>query len=1035
MNQTNTAKEFGLYAAIVVATLGVFIGDINTPLGLAIWILYLVPLVLCLFVSRPWVPLVCALAATLFLAVGKFVSPEGVAMGIAIANRSFAGFTAWVVAYIVYTSIRNRLRVQREEWLQAARTGLSQKMAGDQTLGTLGDSILQFLAEYLGAHSGALYVEQMGVFRLSSKYALPADSGVAEQLKPGEGLAGQAAKDGRAFIASDLPETYFIGSGLGKSKPRHLLVAPAMTDDSVSGVIELAFLHPITDRETTVLDRVSESIAVAIRSSKYRTRLQELLEETQRQAEELQAQTEELRVTNEELEEQSRALKESQARLELQQNELEQTNTQLEEQTQLLEVQKEDLGRANTELERQSHDLERASRYKSDFLANMSHELRTPLNSSLILAKLLADNREGNLTPEQVRYAQTIQSAGNDLLTLITEILDLSKIESGKMDLRPEWVPVERLFSNLRQVFQPIAEQKNLDFSTTIAEGTPGGIITDPQRLDQILKNLLSNAFKFTEKGKVLLGAAPGPDETIHISVTDTGIGIAPHQQDVVFEPFRQADGTTSRRYGGTGLGLSISQELARLLGGEIHLSSEEGKGCTFTVHLPRKLDMPSGKPGAPIASRKEKPVPAQAPEPRNQPPPQETKRPNRAVDDRDRLTSSSRLVLVVEDDASFARILFDLAHELGFECLIASTAEEGLELALKFRPSAVLLDVGLPDNSGLSVLDRLKANPRTRHVPVHVVSGTDQARTAMALGAVGYMLKPVSRDELIQAFGRLEENLSHRVRRVLIVEDDPVQLESVQHLLRSAEVETIGVRTASECMEVLRKTTVDCMVLDLSLPDASGLSLLKTLTEQDNYSFPPVIVYTGKDLSAEQEETLRKYSQSIIIKGAKSPERLLDEVTLFLHQVVSELPVEKQKMLAAAHSRDAALEGKRILVAEDDVRNVFALSSILEPRGAKVRIARNGREAIEALERAQNVGEPVHLVLMDIMMPEMDGLAATREIRKRPQWKKLPVIALTAKAMKADHEMCIEAGANDYMAKPLDVEKLLSLVRVWMPR
>jgi len=935
-----------------------------------------------------------------------------------------------IVGYLIRRAAVAR---RRQEWLQSGQVGLASAMLGDQRMGQLGDNILQFLARYLDAHAGAVFVGGGEIYRRVSTYGVPTSDGVPEHFAPKEGLLGQAATEGRPFIIRDVPDGYLkIASALGQDKPRHLIISPAGADGTVNTVVELGFVHAIGEDTLALLEQASESIGVAVRSANYRAELQELLEETQRQSEELQVQSEELRVSNEELEEQSRALKEQQARLELQQAELEQTNAQLEAQAQQLETQRDDLERTAAAVQLKARELEQASRYKSDFLANMSHELRTPLNSSLILAKLLADNPEENLTDEQVKYARTIQSSGNDLLNLINDILDLSKIEAGHVEIRPETVSLDRLVKNIQQVFQPIAQEKQLAFDIDIAPQCPTTIDTDLQRLEQVLKNLLSNAFKFTEQGQVGLAIRRSGDGHVALSVTDTGIGISADQQQSVFEAFRQADGTISRKYGGTGLGLSISRELVRLLGGSIQLKSSEGKGSTFTIIIPAEYNPARVAPRDTRVSVAVEPVVQRAMAAPSLPATLFRK----VDDDRDTLTNTQRILLIVEDDEIFAGILRDLAREMGFQALVACTAEAALNLAKQYMPSAIVLDVGLPDQSGLAVLDRLKRDVLTRHIPIHVVSASDNAQTALSLGAVGYMVKPVKREDLAEVLKKLEAKLSQRMHRVLIVEDDDLQREAVAKLLTSHEVETVAAGTAAACLELLKAQTFDCMVLDLSLPDASGYSLLETLSREDAYAFPPVIVYTGRDLSSDDEQRLRRYSKSIIIKGAKSPERLLDEVTLFLHQVVAELPDEQQKMIRKARNRDAILEGRRILVVEDDVRNVYALTNILEPRGARVEIARNGREALDALEKSLiQPGQAINLVLMDVMMPVMDGLTATREIRKRPEWKTLPIITLTAKAMPDDQERCIEAGANDYMAKPLDVEKLLSLVRVWMPR
>ena len=924
---------------------------------------------------------------------------------------------------------RTNLERERQVWLQAGEVGLSSVMLGDKNVQQLGDSILDFLAPYLGAQAGALFNGERDRFERIAKIGIPSDAAVPASFALRDGLLGRVASDGRVAIIHDVPEGYLtIGSALGRDKPRHLIVAPLLADGVVNGVIELGFLQPIDDRIQTLLEQVAASAGVALRSARYRTELQNLLEETQRQSEELQVQSEELRVSNEELEEQGRALKESQVRLEQQQVELEQTNSQLEEQAQTLETQRDDLERSSAATEAKARELEQASRYKSDFLANMSHELRTPLNSLLILSKLLADNPQANLSDEQVQFALTIQSAGNDLLNLINDILDLSKIEAGHVQIRPETVSLKRLAGDLRQTFEPVADQRHIAFVTDIAEGCPPAVFTDRQRLEQILKNLLSNAFKFTEKGTVALRIACD-EARLTLAVNDTGIGISAEQHQQIFEAFQQADGATNRKYGGTGLGLSISRELARLLGGAISLESVPGKGSTFTISLPMAYE--------PIqAEAHAEPSPAVgAVESAGPSIPRPSFKPFAVNDDRDTLEQSRRILLVVEDDQTFAAIVRDLSREVGFQTLVAGTAEEALDLARRFKPNAIVLDIGLPDQSGLSVLDRLKRDDATRHIPVHVISASDHAQTALSLGAMGYLIKPVKREDLAQALKTLEEKLTRNVRRVLIVEDDPVQQDAVRRLLATGDVETVGVGTAAECLRLLREQTFDCMVLDLSLPDASGYSLLETLSREGDYAFPPVIVYTGRELSADDEQQLRRYSSSIIIKGAKSPERLLDEVSLFLHQVVSALPAEQQKMIHEARNRDAVMEGRRILIVEDDVRNVYSLTNVLEPRGAKVVIARNGQEALDALAQGSAGGDPIELVLMDVMMPVMDGLEATRRIRLEARWAKLPIIMLTAKAMPDDQERCLSAGANDYMAKPLEVEKLLSLVRVWMPR
>jgi signal transduction histidine kinase/CheY-like chemotaxis protein/CHASE3 domain sensor protein len=938
-----------------------------------------------------------------------------------------SGVLLFLIGGAAVVASRDFRRRQSQAWIRIGQMGLSEQMQGDQPLDKLGNNLLGFLAGFVEAQVGAIYIAEAGQYQRFAGYAIPADEPVAA-VRPGDGLVGQAAKDKRALRVRAVPAGYLpIASGIGKGTPNELVVVPASIDGVVQAVVELGFFGATDEDQRELLSRASESIAVAVRAAKDRQRLEELLQETQQQAEELQAGAEELRVSNEELEEQGRALRESQAHLEVQQSELEQVNSQLEEQAQLLEHQKENLARAQAVLSARADELQRANEYKSEFLANMSHELRTPLNSTLILAKLLADNKDGNLTAAQVKFAKTITSAGKDLLALINDVLDLSRIEAGKVELAPEQVSIAATVESLVKTFQPVADQNHLRFSWVVEPGVPEQIETDPQRLGQILKNLLSNAFKFTDRGEVAVRVFSPQSCAVAFAVRDTGVGIAPHQQAVIFEAFRQADGSIHRKFGGTGLGLSISRDLAGLLGGAIIVKSALGEGSVFTLTLPLAFS-----PGVQL------PETQPAAQPESAPRPIATQTPAAPVpeDDRNAITPGGRVILLVEDDPAFAMILRDLVREMGFQCVATASANDGLIAAGQYLPSAILLDVNLPDHSGLGVLDTLKRDPRTRHIPVHMISVSDYKREALELGAVGYALKPAKREELVEALRRLEAKFSQSVRRLLIVEDDARQRESVRQLLSNGDVKITAVASAGEALAHLRDITFDCMVVDLNLPDLSGYDLLEKMSQQEDVAFPPVIIYTGRALDREEELRLRRYSKSIIIKDARSPERLLDEVTLFLHQVEAKLPAEHQQMLKTVRHRESMLEGRRVLIVEDDVRNVFALSSVLEPKGIAVTIARNGREALDVLARtSQEPGTRMDLVLMDIMMPEMDGLTAMREIRKRGEWKSLPIIALTAKAMADDHDKSLAAGANDYIAKPLDVEKLLSLVRVWMPK
>lgn len=930
--------------------------------------------------------------------------------------------------------------IEQKAWLRSGQSLLAEQVLGQPSLPALGRNVLNCLAGYLQVSVGAFYVrsEQGDISRVAS-YGFSKEMEEAEQnFGSTESLVGQAASERKLLQLDNLPNSYLkVNSGLGSTNPVSIVLLPISNGYSVNGVVELAFLQPITAQVSEFLELISDALGTSIDAVRNRQRLQEMLSETQQLNEELQVQQEELRTANEELEEQSRVLKESQAYLETQQAELEQTNEQLADQAQVLADQRDALDERNASLSRvqvlleeRAQELQRASLYKSEFLANMSHELRTPLNSSLILAKLLADNPQGNLSAEQIKFAESIYAAGNDLLTLINDILDISKVEAGKLEVRPHEFRVERLVEGLRNVFEPLANDKQLSFSIELLAGVPDALFSDQQRVEQILKNLLSNAIKFTEKGQVTLTVGRQPGAGVAFAVQDSGIGISDEQHETVFEAFRQADGAINRRYGGTGLGLSISRDLAALLGGSISLQSTPGEGSTFTLVLPETFEEspsaePASEPVRAIESPKLQTVAA------HEPVPALSAALPTFADDRERLPAAGRCVLVIEDEPKFAQILFDLAHELEYSCLVAHGADEGVELAGRLLPQGILLDMRLPDASGLTVLQRLKNNPLTRHIPVHVISVEDRMEAALQLGAIGYAVKPTTREHLKAVFAKLEAKLSQQVKRVLLVEDDALQRDSIARLIGDDDIEITAVEFGEEALELLRTTIFDCMIIDLKLPDMQGNQLLKRMAGEDICAFPPVIVYTGRNLTRDEEADLMKYSKSIIIKGARSPERLLDEVTLFLHKVESQLSTERQTMLKSARSRDKVFEGRRILLVDDDVRNIFALTSALEQKGAVVEVGCNGREAIEKLNQIDDID----LVLMDIMMPEMDGYEATQIIRKDPRWRKLPIIAVTAKAMKDDQDRCLKAGANDYLAKPIDLDRLFSLIRVWMPK
>ncbi|WP_323153222.1 response regulator [Stenotrophomonas maltophilia] len=1016
-------------AVLLAATIAL---ELVVPLGYAVWLAYFLAVGVTVFQRSARAPFIVAVLACVLLVIGFNIAPASSNSAFSLVNRSIGGCAFLMIALIVSRAIQARRDAMRALWLQEAENAVAMSLRGDLGPEQIAEAAATSLGAQLEADVGAVYRLEGGRLQLTGGLALP--SGMPASLALQEGVAGQVARDEciRHLEGSD-DAVLELQTSLGRLPVRERILAPISSDGTVVGIVELgrARAGAQRDLDRELLERCAETIGMALRASLLRAQLVVLLEESQRQGEELQAQQEELRVANEELEEQSRSLLQSQSHLEEQQAELEQSNVQLEERTHELEAQKQALLVAQSQLVRNSNELAATSRYKSEFLANMSHELRTPLNSSLILAKLLADNKDGTLTEEQVKYARAILSSNNDLLALINDILDLSRIEAGHVELADEVVVTDSVLQRLRETFEPMARQKGLALQIEADALAPSQLVVDSQRLQQILKNLLANAVKFTEHGKVSLHVRAAGQGRIRFEVCDSGIGIAREQLQVIFEAFRQADGSTRRRYGGTGLGLSISRDLAERMGGSIQVDSEPGRGSCFILELPLQGAPASNATdiaAAPVASPVAAAVPAmQVPARAPVAPP--TTVPS-VADDRGRRQHPGRLILAVEDDATFAEALVALAHELDFDCVVAGTAEEALALAGELRPNGILLDIGLPDVSGLSVLERLKRNPDTRHIPVHVVSATDRSQVARELGAIGFAIKPTTRERLVSAIEQLEQTSQRDVRRLLIVEDDSELRHNLELLLGRDQLQIVAVGTLAGALEQLSTVTFDCMVMDLSLPDGSGYDLLEHMAGNDDVGFPPVIVYTGRALGREEEQRLRRYSKSIIIKGARSPERLLDEVTLFLHSVEASLPTDQQRLLREARRRDTVLDGRTVLLAEDDVRNIFALSSVLEPLGVTLEIARNGQEAVDRLAERE-----VDLVLMDIMMPEKDGLAAMREIRAQRHLQDLPIIALTAKAMPDDRERCLQAGANDYIAKPIDVDKLVSLCRVWCSR
>jgi HAMP domain-containing protein/CheY-like chemotaxis protein/GAF domain-containing protein len=944
---------------------------------------------------------------------------------------------------------------KEQDWLKTNLARFSSRLQGQRDMMTVANLILSELAPLVEAHQGVFYVNHSGdddspVMRLLGGYAYSRRKNLSNEFAPGEGLVGQCMLEKRRILLTNVPDDYIVvSSGLGEAKPINIVVLPVLFEEKVKAVIELASFNHFNEIHIGFLDQLTESIGIVINTIEANTRTERLLMQSQSLTGELQSQQDELKKTNERLEQQALTLRESEERLRAQQEELRKTNEELQEKAELLAQQKSEVEAKNLEveeareaMEEKAEQLALTSKYKSEFLANMSHELRTPLNSMLILSRQLAENNLGNLDGKQIQFAETIHSSGNDLLSLINDILDLSKVESGMMAIEVAEIPFVEVTENLIRSFTHLAASKGLEFSIERSPALPSIILTDQKRLQQILKNLLSNAFKFTDTGRVQLSirsadrragylneALNQAEQIIAFSVSDTGIGIPAEKQRIIFEAFQQADGTTSRRYGGTGLGLSISREIARLLGGEIRVVSAPGEGSTFTLYLPLAYteSVSETEKESNLVRYPRREWNGRTPDPLGAGYDTITE----IADDRDELTPTDRVVLIVEDDALFAQILVDIAHEKGFKGIVAVQGDNALTLAHRYKPDAITLDIRLPDSNGWTVLDRLKHDPKTSHIPVHVITADDFERQPRRLGALTHLTKPVTREQLIEAFDGIAAFADRKMKRLLVVEDDDVQRMSMIELIGGGDVETTAVATGEEALRSLADGVYDCMVLDLRLPDMSGFELMDRIqTELDLHDLP-IIVYTGMELSEKDLHKLRRTAEAVIVKEANSPERLLAETAVFLHRVESSLSETNRQVLARELRHDPILEGRKVLIVDDDVRNIFALTSALETYRMDVLRAENGREGIELLKQHPDID----LALMDIMMPEMDGYETMRAIRKIEQFSSLPIIALTAKAMKSDRDKCLEAGASDYISKPLDMDQLLSMLRVWLHR
>ena len=923
-----------------------------------------------------------------------------------------------------------------KEWLQTGIATLNEKMLGEYELPLLSQGILAYVANYTNSQVGAFYLaEDHTSLRFIKGYAF--DEQLAkERIAFGEGIAGQSAASASTIYLQEVPaDLITINHATGSIKPKNIIAIPLFFEKKIMGIIELASIKAYTPNEISFLETAAHNIGTVINSIESRRRLQELLEETQSQSEELQAQHNEMENINSELEAQTEKLQASEEELKVQQEELMEANGELEERARLLEEKNQLVFERNLEIQKKAEELEQSTRYKSEFLANMSHELRTPLNSILLLSRLMSENNEHNLTGEQIEYARVIQSSGHGLLSLIDEILDLSKIEAGKMELQYADVPVQDIADDMMALFGPIAKEKGITFKTTIETNVQGIIETDRLRLEQIIKNLIANALKFTAKGYVALKISmPGSDgHTIAFTVKDTGIGISPDKQKIIFEAFQQADGSTRRKYGGTGLGLSISRELARLLGGEIVLESEPGQGSEFSVHIPLSQAIANlvGTTNTGSALQPVKPdayMPSQAPVPA-----QELRQryisdiiPENVPDDRHKINHRDKVILIVEDDTNFAKSLLDYTRNKGYRGVVCVRGDEALPLALQFMPAGILLDIQLPVEDGWEVMEDLKNNPQTRHIPVHMMSAYDAKYKSISKGAVDFINKPVAYEQMQDIFTRIEFMLTNNPRKVLIVEENMKHAKALAYYLENFKVNTEIKNTVIGSVQALQQKEVNCVILDMGIPNQRYYDTLEEVKKTPGLENIPIIIFTGKNLSRAEEMKIKQYADSIVIKTAHSYQRILDEVSLFLHLVGEKDAGRPSNNMGILQE---VLKDKTVLIADDDIRNIYSLTKALETYQMKVVSAMDGKEALKQLQEHPGVD----IVLMDMMMPEMDGYESTKRIKANPAFSKLPVIAVTAKAMTGDREKCIEAGASDYISKPVDIDQLLSLLRVWL--